>query len=611
MNSLIEIAIFLSAAVIAVPIAQRLGLGSILGYMGAGLVIGPWGLGLIGEVEKVLHLAEFGVVLLLFVIGLEMQPRRLWALRKTIVGVGGMQVLLSALALALLAAWAMDLSPASATAAGFALALSSTAFALQLLAERGELTAKHGRAAFAILLFQDMAVVPILAMLPILSSGSEAVSFTGAVWETAKIAGVLTAMLLGGHYLLRPIFRLVAATRMPEIFTAWALLVVIGTAVIMEATGISVALGAFAAGVLLADSEYRHELEANIEPFKDILLGLFFIAVGMSINLGIVGAQPLQILLWTVGLLAVKSFVLYVLGRRNGLAPPAARSLAVALPQGGEFAFVILASAVGSGLFEQVQADRLVAVVTLSMVLTPFSAMVNGWVNKKLAKAKEQASNFDMPEEPEQPVIIAGFGRFGQIIGRMLSAKRIGFTALEISTDQVDFVRKYGNKVYYGDASRLDLLRAAGADEAKIFVLAIDDVEASLRTARMVTRNFPNLKIYARARNRRHAYELMDMGIVTLQREMFLSSLEIAGQVFRGLGISNKETDRAMQLFRDHDEERLFEHRNMADDETRMRQLVLLGAEELEEQFTRDAELLDETDKPKSSKSKSKSKSNG
>lgn len=335
MTSLTEIAIFLAAAVVAVPIAQRSGLGSILGYLAAGVVIGPWGLGLIGDVEEVLHLAEFGVVMLLFVIGLEMQPRRLWALRKTIIGLGGMQVLLSGLLLAVLSSWALGLAFSAAIVVGFALALSSTAFALQLLAERGELTAKHGRAAFAILLFQDLAVIPILALLPLLSAGSEAVSFGGALWETVKIAAVLTAMVLGGHYLLRPVFRLVAATRMPEIFTAWALLVVIGTALIMEAAGISVALGAFAAGVLLADSEYRHELEANIDPFKDMLLGLFFIAVGMSINLAVVSGAPAQILFWTLGLLGVKALFLYVLGRRNGLAPPAARSLAVALPQGG------------------------------------------------------------------------------------------------------------------------------------------------------------------------------------------------------------------------------------------------------------------------------------
>lgn len=595
MDGLNEIAIFLAAAVIAVPIAQRLGLGSILGYLAAGVVIGPWGMGWIGEVEQVLHLAEFGVVLLLFVIGLEMQPRRLWALRKTILGLGGFQVLLSGVLLAVLAGWAMQLSPAAAVVAGFALALSSTAFALQLLAERGELTAKHGRAAFAILLFQDLAVIPILALLPLLAIGSEAVSLGGALWETGKIAAVLTAMVLGGHYLLRPIFRLVAATRMPEIFTAWALLVVIGTALIMESTGISVALGAFAAGVLLADSEYRHELEANIDPFKDMLLGLFFIAVGMSINLAIVRAQPLEIVFWTLGLLALKALLLYGLGRRNGLSPAAARSLAAALPQGGEFAFVILAAAVSGGLFIQAQADRLVAVVTLSMALTPLLAMTVGWLNRKLARAQEETSSFDMPEEPEQPVIIAGFGRFGQIVARMLSAKKIGFTALEISPDQVDFVRKYGNKVYYGDASRLDLLRAAGAEDAKIFVLAIDDIEASLRTAQVVTRHFPNLKIYARARNRYHAYQLMDLGITNLQREMFLDSLELAGQVFRGLGLSATDTERAMALFRKHDEARLFEHYEMADDDSKMQQLALRAAEELEEQFARDEQLQAES----------------
>lgn len=589
MTSLPEIAIFLAAAVVAVPIAQRIGLGSILGYLAAGVVIGPWGLGLIGKVDEVLHLAEFGVVLLLFVIGLAMQPKRLWTLRKSIVGLGGLQVLLSAAVLALLAAWVMGLSPAAATLAGFALALSSTAFAIQLLAERGELTTKHGRAAFAILLFQDMAVIPILALLPLLTIGLEAASFAGAVRETAKIAAVITVMVVGGHYLLRPVFRLVAATRMPEIFTAWALLVVIGTAVIMDKAGVSVALGAFVAGVLLADSEYRPQLQANINPFKDILLGLFFIAVGMSINFGVVRADPTRIVGLAVGLLAVKSVVLYILGRRHGLAPPAARSLAAALPQGGEFAFVLLAAAVSSGLFLQVQADRLVAVVTLSMALTPLLAIAVSWINRRLAP--DSGLRFDVPENPEYPVVIAGFGRFGQIVGRMLRAKKIGFTALEINPEQVDFVRKFGNKVYYGDASRLDLLRAAGVAEAKIFVLAISDIEASLRTARTLRRHFPDLKIYARARNRQHAYQLMDLGITNLQRETFLDSLALAGEVFRGLGISNKEADSAMELFRKHDEARLHEHHEKADDDAKMQKLAMRAAEELEDLFALDEQV--------------------
>lgn len=589
MTSLPEIAIFLTAAVVAVPIAQRIGLGSILGYLAAGVVIGPWGLGLIGQVDEVLHMAEFGVVLLLFVIGLAMQPKRLWLLRKSIVGLGGLQVLLSAAVLGLLVLWSMDMSPAAATLAGLALALSSTAFSIQLLAERGELTSKHGRAAFAILLFQDLAVIPILALLPLLTIGLEAVSVAGAVRETVKVAVVITAMVVGGHYLLRPVFRLVAATRMPEIFTAWALLVVIGTALIMEKTGVSVALGAFVAGVLLADSEYRHQLQANIDPFKDILLGLFFIAVGMSINFGVVSAEPLRIVVWAFGLLLVKALLLYALGRRHGLSPAAARSLAAVLPQGGEFAFVILAAAVGSGLYMQIEADRLVAVVTLSMALTPVLAIATSWVNRRLAVGS--VGEFDVPSEPEHPVIIAGFGRFGQIVARMLRAKKIGFTALEINPEQVNFARKFGNKVYYGDPSRLDLLRAAGAEDAKIFVLAIDDVDASLRIARTLVQHFPKIKIYARARNRQHAYQLMDLGITNLQRETFLDSLAMAGDVFRGLGISNSEVDRAMQLFRKHDEGRLYAYHEKTDDEAKMQQLAMRAAEELEEQLAQDEQV--------------------
>jgi len=432
-----QIAIFLAAAVVAVPIAQRLGLGSVLGYLIAGVAIGPWGLGLIAEVEQVLHIAEFGVVLLLFIIGLEMQPKRLWALRKTIIGLGGLQVGATALALAIAAASVMNLPFAPAVVAGLALALSSTAFALQLLAERGELTARHGRAAFAILLFQDLAVIPILALLPLLTYGSESVSFVGAVLETAKIAAVLGAMVVGGHYLLRPIFRLVAATRMPEIFTAMTLLIVVGTAVVMEATGVSVALGAFVAGVLLADSEYRHELEANVDPFKDLLLGLFFIAVGMSINLGLIIAQPLYLLGLTVGLVAIKAAILFVLARRNGLSWGASRSLAAYLPQGGEFAFVILSTAVAGGLFVQTEADLLVATVTLSMVLTPLLVQSVAVYNRMRTKKTEPA--FDTMDGPEHPVIIAGFGRVGQIVARVLRAKHVGFTALEINPDQVDF----------------------------------------------------------------------------------------------------------------------------------------------------------------------------
>ncbi|RJS93305.1 monovalent cation:proton antiporter-2 (CPA2) family protein [Salinisphaera sp. Q1T1-3] len=585
--SLQEIVIFLAAAVISVPIAQRLKLGSVLGYLLAGMIIGPWGLGLIGQVDEVLHLAEFGVVFLLFIIGLEMQPRRLWALRKAIIGLGGLQVLATGVALAVAAAWVMDLPPAPAAVAGAALALSSTAFALQMLAERGELTSRHGRGAFAILLFQDLAVIPILALLPLLSVGHAEISLLGGLEKTAKAAGVIGVLVIGGHYVLKPVLRLVAATRMQEIFIATALLIVVGTAAIMEAAGISVALGAFVAGVLLADSEYRHELEANVDPFKDLLLGLFFIAVGMSINLGLFASVPLKLIEMTAGLFAVKALILFGLARRHGLKGPAARNLAAYLGQGGEFAFVILSTAVAGHLFVQAEADLLVATVTLSMVITPLAvqgaALFNRWRAGEVA-----APDYETPEESEHPVIIAGFGRVGGIVARMLRAKRIGFIALEANPAQVDFVRRFGARVYYGDAARLEMLRAAHAEEAKVLVVAIGEMETSLRLIHMVRTHFPHLHIVARARDRRHAYRLLDEGVTVFQRETFLSSIALAGDTMRALGLSRDEVDKAQKTFRAHDEARLSEHYEVADDEERLARRAREAAAELEALFERD-----------------------
>lgn len=583
-----DIAIFLAAAVIAVPLSQRLGLGSVLGYLAAGVAIGPWGLGLIGEVGEVLHIAELGVVLLLFVIGLEMQPKRLWALRKTIVGLGGLQVVLTAAALGLAAFWALALPPATATVLGLALALSSTAFGLQLLSERGELTAKHGRAAFGILLFQDLAVIPILALLPLLAAGGEAMSLTGALLETARVAAVLAVMVVGGHYLLRPIFRLVAATRIPEVFTAWALLIVLGTAVLMAQLEMSVALGAFVAGVLLADSEYRHELEADIDPFKDLLLGLFFIAVGMSINLGLLLAQPWPLLGLTLVLLALKGAILYGIGRRQGLEPAAARNLAATLPQGGEFAFVILAAAVAAGILDQPLSDRVVAVVTLSMLATPLLVTASARLNRWLA-AGPAAPDFDVPEEPTHPVILAGFGRVGQIVARVLRAKNVGFVALEINPDQVDFVRRYGDKIYYGDAAKPELLRAAGIDQARVLVLTIGDPETSVRVARAVREHYPHIRIVAAARNRRHAYALINAGVDNVLRETFLSSLELSVETLKALGLSAAEAARAAATFRAHDERLIAEQAAAGGDEAKLVQLYQDAMLELEDLFERDA----------------------
>lgn len=592
---LVQIAIFLTAAVVAVPIAQRLKLGAILGYLFAGAAIGPWGFGLIAGVENVLHIAEFGVVLLLFLIGLGMRPRRLWTLRRTILGLGAAQVGVSALLLTL-GAFMFGLPVASAVVVGLALALSSTAFALQIMSERREMGSRHGRAGFGVLLFQDLAVIPILAVLPLLAAGTAAIGLDDALLKTGKIAVVLTVMLVGGHYLLRPMFRLVAATRMPEVFMAWALLVVVGTAVIMETFGISVALGAFAAGVLLADSEYRAAMEANINPFKDLLLGLFFIGVGMSLNLGLLLAKPVEILLLTAALLAIKAVVLYLLGRRHGLAPESSRSFAAILPQGGEFAFVILAAATTAGVLVQDVRDEVVAIVTLSMGLTPAVVGAGAWLNRRLARYAATLPA-EAPAEPEHPVVIAGFGRIGQIVARLLTAKNIPFTALEIDPNIVDFVRRFGDKVYYGDASKLSLLRHAGAGDARVFVLAIGDPDASVRTAELVRRHYPHLKIVASARNRRHAFALTRVGVPVILREKFLTAVEMGDETLQALGLSRAEAQRSASLFRQYDQQLISDQAKLAADHD-VAKLVQLRKEamaELEELFERDVQRAEES----------------
>ena len=379
-----------------------------------------------------------------------------------------------------------------------------------------------------------------------------------------------------------------ASTKIPELFTATGLLIVIGTALLMSMVGVSMALGAFMAGMLLADSEYRHELEADIEPFKGLLLGLFFISVGMSVNLGLIGTAPGVAIGLTVGLLASKGAILYALGRLWKLKPASAKDLACVLPQGGEFAFVIFTAAVAAGVLPQGTSDLLIVVVGLSMAATPLLGLINDRVTSMTKKPI--TPSYEKPPADQGHVIIAGFGRFGQIIGRVLSSQKISFTALDISADQVDFVKRYGAKIYYGDASRLDLLRAAKAEEARAFVRAIDDVEASLTTAEMVRKNFPHLEVYARARNRQHAYRLMDLGIIIIWRETFSSSLELTRDLLVGLGDDRDKADSIVSRFMEHDRMRLFEHYTHHTDEEKMQDLAKEGAKELEEMFARDAE---------------------
>ena len=582
-----DVPLFLLAAVIAVPLFKRLGLGSVLGYLAAGIVIGPWGFGLIANVEDILHFSEFGVVLLLFVIGLELQPSRLWRLRNAVFGLGGAQVLITA-ALITGVAVALGASVAAAIVVGFGLSMSSTAFVLQMLGERKELTDRHGRAAFAILLFQDLSVIPFLALLPFLAAHGAAVHSGQPFWVGAlKAAAALGIVVFLGRYLLRPVLRILAATQVPEIFTAAALLTVTGTALGMTAVGLSTSLGAFLAGVLLADSEYHYELQADIEPFKGLLLGLFFIAVGMSADLGFLLREPLHVLEVVAGLVALKVAVLYGIGRVWGLPPRPSRALGVALSQGGEFAFVLFSLALGADIFDQRLNDLLVVAVTLSMIATP---PLYALVARFGGKDDEQARPYDEIDVPENDVIVAGFGPFGQIFGRLLRLKKIPYTVLEKNWQHVDFVRQFGTTVFYSDAGRVEVLRAAKADKARFFVLAVSDVEESLRIAEMVRRNFPQLRIFAVARDRAHTMQLMDLGISDVIRRAYGSSLEMVSQLLTAMGENEERVQREIQRFRQHDHDTLLKQQAIHRDEQQLIQTAKEAAKELEQLFESDLE---------------------
>ncbi len=586
MSLLQEAIIYLVAAIIAVPISKRLGLGSVLGYLAAGILIGPFGLRFIRDPEHILHFAELGVVFLLFIIGLELQPSRLWVLRRMIFGLGSAQVILSAIVIGLLA-WTYGFTPTAAAVSGLILALSSTAFVLQLLAEKKQLTTTHGRAAFSILLFQDLAVIPLIALLPLIGSGASGENQFDPLKVGITLASI-AGLIIGGHFLLRPLFRIVAQAKLPELFTATALLVVIGAALFMQFAGLSMVLGAFIAGMLLADSEYRHELEADLAPFKGLLLGLFFIAVGMSVNIGLLLKEPMTILLFVVGLMVAKAIVLYPLARVFGLCNTrGALRLAAVLSQGGEFAFVLFALVAREQIIDTTQIDRLILAVVISMMLTPVVYLIIEYVTGRTAE--KVAAEYDGMEDEGHAVIIAGFGRVGQIVGRLLRVKGQSFTALEIDSSQVDVVRRYGSKVHFGDAGRLDLLRAAGAERAKLLVLAIDDIESSVRTAETVTRNFPHLTIIARARNRRHAHTLMDLGITHIFRETLFSSLAMSGRVLDMLGFEQEEVRRSIDTFREHDRRLLDEQHAIHHDEERLIQSAKDTARELESLLRNDS----------------------
>lgn len=576
--------VLLAAAVVMVPIAKRFELGAVLGYLIAGAVIGPSGFKLLQNPEQIAHISELGVVLLLFVIGLELSPQRLWVMRKAVFGAGLAQVLATAGVIAAIAVLAFGIVPKSAVIIGLGLALSSTAFGLQLLAERKELTSAHGRQGFAILLFQDLAAIPILAIVPVLAVGQGAAVNT---IEAGKVVGTLALVVLAGRFLLRPVFRIAVNTRIPEVFTATALLVVIGTAWLMELAGISMALGAFLAGLLLADSEYRHELESQIEPFKGLLLGLFFVSVGMAVDLALLVREPWLVLGLTAALLVVKGVVLFVVGTTvGGLDRWQSMSLAAVLAAGGEFAFVVFQLAAGSNLVDARLHGLLTLVITLSMAMTP--PLLLALSQLAAAKTRKPEREFDRIEGDPPRVIIAGFGRVGQIVARVLRAQKIPFTALENSIEQVDASRRFGSTIYFGDPSRPELLRAAHADRAEIFVLATDDPEANVRTARLVKRMYPNLKIFARARNRQHAFKLMDLNVDGVVRETLEGSLDLTRQVLEALGQPPRVAADRINRFRAHDEALLKVQHLVYDDDAALIQTSQEALVELEQIFAAD-----------------------
>ncbi len=585
MTVLEQAAVFLATAVLLVPLFRRWHLGAVLGYLAAGMLIGPHGLALVADVQTTMHFAEFGVVLLLFLIGLELQPARLWVLRRPVFGLGGAQVAATTLVLAAIG-FAVGWSWQVALVTGFGLAMSSTALVIASLAERGQLAARHGREAFAVLLFQDLSVIPMLALLPLLGDGAGA---AGADWMAAlKGLAAIAAVIAGSRLVVRPVLRAVANYGGREVFTAAALLLVVGAALVMERIGLSMSLGAFLAGVLLADSEFRHELEADIEPFKGLLLGLFFIAVGMSANLALLRSEPLAMLGLAAALMAVKFGVMFAIGRVFRSPATAAQRLAMALAQGGEFAFVLFSAAQGMGILGAGVADRLVMAVTLSMLAAPGSMMLHDRLLEYWTRAHSEPE-YDTIDEPGNSVIIAGYGRVGQIVSRLLRMAGVKFTALESSYQQVDFVRRYGSKIYYGDASRLELLHAAKAGEAKLFVLAIDDVEASVKTAAVVRRHFPDLHIVARARNRVHYFRLRDLDVRTIFRETFPASLDMGRLTLLKLGMGIAATERAVSLFRQFDEEQLAAQYEVHHDEAQLIQTSREAADQLRELFEADA----------------------
>lgn len=602
--SFFQVFVYLLAAVISVPLAKRLGLGSVLGYLLAGIVIGPFGLRLVGSAHgDVMHIAEFGVVMMLFVIGMELRPAVLWKLRGPIVGLGGAQMLGTAGAVAVLAIW-LGLRWQMAVAVGFIVAMSSTAIVLQLLNEKDQMRTAGGKSAFAVLLFQDIAVLPILALLPLLATvaptggadhAKNAISDLPGWQHALVVVAAIAAVILGGRYLLGPFFRYIAATHLREMFTVTALLLVVAIALLMQRVGLSPALGAFLAGVVLAESKYRHQLETDIEPFKGLLLGLFFISVGAGIDFAVIVDQPATIALLVVAVLALKFVVLLAVIRVSRLEPSQRYLFAFALAQGGEFAFVLCSFATQGGVLVAQMANLLGVTIALTMAAAPLLMMINERFVQPRFRSVLPAREPDEIDERDNPVILAGVGRFGHIVARLLVVNGFGTTVLDNDAEQVETLRRFGIKSFYGDATRLDLLHTAGAERARIFIIAIDNEEKALEVVDLVQANFPKLRILARATSRQHAYELLRKGVTDVYRETFGSAVDLSVHALGVLGLDGERARRAAQIFREHDEASVREMAQVQNgDDAAYVSLARLHIENLERALASDREMFND-----------------
>lgn len=587
MSLLLQITLFLAAALMIVPLAKRLGIATVLGYLFTGILLGPSVFNVVHDPEDIHKLAEYGVIFLMFIIGLELRPQRLWEMRKSIFVMGSLQVMLCGVLLACIVFFALQQQIAASVVIGFALALSSTAFVLQLLSEKQQLNTTFGQQSFSILLFQDIAAIPLIAIIPLLAGTN---STHHGIAYFAAIVSTFTGLFLFSRYLMRPFFRFVAKSGAHELITAVGLFIVLGVVALMDVLGISTTLGAFLTGVLLADSEFRHELEASIAPFKGLLLGLFFMTVGMSTQVSLLWESPSLIVGGALLLMLVKLLALTAIARYFEFSWRNSLMLATCLAQGGEFAFVVLNVAMSEHVITQAILEPINLIVTLSMILTPILYwLMSSWVVPLFEK--ETTPVYDEIPEQHNPMIIAGFGRVGQIVARLVHLQHQTFTAIDSNIDKVDFVRNYGGKLYYGDATQPDILRAAGIEHAKVFVLAIDDIEDSMNVARHIRLNYPDLNLLVRARDRHHVHLLRDLGVEHIWRETYLSSLGMAYFALRNLGIAEQDAYKSIELFRDYDEKLLAQQQSIYNDEQKVYETHRNALAELEHLFESDTQL--------------------